>query len=127
MPDPARKTAEWRLLQLLCGAAVPPSLRAGFCGRLSALHFADAANCIVFEEIRSMTHSARPCTAQDLCEQLPSRVTRRGFPDVDFENLLTNDTHWQEDAGTQILRAYEDLVSMSNPARSTLASEDGGG
>lgn len=74
-----------------------------------------------------MTHSARPCTAQDLCEQLPSRVTRRGFPDVDFENLLTNDTHWQEDAGTQILRAYEDLVSMSDPARSTLASEDGGG
>lgn len=113
MSPTERKAAEWRFLQLLCHANLPPASRGQFCAKLPADVFTDVAGRIVFEEIRRMSHAGPPASAQLLREQLPGRVTARGFPDIDFQTLLTDSCDSQEDAIAAAQKTCDSLLAAA--------------
>jgi hypothetical protein len=71
-------------LRLLCSAVIKPATRVEFCNSLSPVVFLDPLRRVVFEEI----HELGPIASKRLRELLPSRVTNRGFPDFEIEELL---------------------------------------
>src|SRR5579864_9297821 len=77
--------AERDLLRLLCSILVKPVTRVELCGLVDPEKFIDATQRIVFEEIRALG----PVDSKRLLEVLPTRVTNRGFPDFDLDDLLT--------------------------------------
>ena len=77
--------AERDLLRLLCSILVKPVTRVELCRLVDPEKFVDATQRIVFEEIRALG----PVDSKRLLEILPSRVTNRGFPDFDLDELLT--------------------------------------
>ncbi len=107
-----RRDAEWCLLTSLCAPNLPAMLRAEFCAKLHADAFTDFAHRIVFQEICAMSKADGARSAGDLCEHLPSRVTARGFPDLDFSDLLAGDERPGEDPLTRLEHAYERLTSI---------------
>ena len=107
-----RRDVEWRLLISLCAPGLPPMLRAEFCAKLHADAFTDFAHRIVFQEICAMSKADGARSAGDLREHLPSRVTARGFPDLDFSDLLAGEAFPSEDALTRLQCAYERLVGL---------------
>ena len=80
-----RVAAERDLLRLLCSVLVKPVTRVELCRLVDPEKFVDATQRIVFEEIRALGH----VDAKLLLQLLPARVTNRGFPDFDLEELLT--------------------------------------
>ena len=77
--------AERDLLRLLCSVLVKPVTRVELCRLVDPDKFVDPTQRIVFEEIRAVG----PLDAKTLLEVLPARVTNRGFPDFDLDELLT--------------------------------------
>jgi hypothetical protein len=77
--------AERDLLRLLCSVLVKPVTRVELCRLVDPAKFVDFTQRIVFEEIRALG----PVDAKLLLQMLPSRVTNRGFPDFDLDDLLT--------------------------------------
>jgi hypothetical protein len=77
--------AERDLLRLLCSILVKPVTRVELCRLVDPEKFVDATQRIVFEEIRALG----PVDSKRLLEILPTRVTNRGFPDFDLDELLT--------------------------------------
>ena len=77
--------AERDLLRLLCSVLVKPVTRVELCRLVDPEKFVDATHRVVFEEIRSLGQ----VDAKLLLQLLPSRVTNRGFPDFDLDELLT--------------------------------------
>src|ERR1700742_2252681 len=77
--------AERDLLRLLCSVLVKPVTRVELGRLVDPEKFVDPTHRIVFEEIRSLG----PVDANLLLQLLPSRVTTRGFPDFDLDELLT--------------------------------------
>lgn len=77
--------AERDLLRLLCSILVKPVTRVELCRLVDPEKFVDATQRIVFEEIRALG----PVDSKRLLEILPTRVTNRGFPDFDLDDLLT--------------------------------------
>lgn len=89
----SRIRLERRLLAALCTGTPEGSVRAAAQARLSNYLWADAAHRAIFEIVMSF-----PSTKADaLREQLPARLTRRGFPDVDFVCLFSSPTAAQEE------------------------------
>jgi hypothetical protein len=80
-----RVAAERDLLRLLCSVLVKPVTRVELCRLVNPEKFVDATQRIVFEEIRALGQ----VDAKLLLQLLPARVTNRGFPDFDLEELLT--------------------------------------
>jgi hypothetical protein len=77
--------AERDLLRLLCSILVKPVTRVELCRLVDPEKFVDATQRIVFEEIRALG----PVDSKRLLEILPTRVTNRGFPDFELDELLT--------------------------------------
>jgi hypothetical protein len=77
--------AERDLLRLLCSILVKPVTRIELCRLVDPEKFIDNTQRIVFEEIRALG----PIDSKRLLEVLPARVTNRGFPDFDLDELLT--------------------------------------
>lgn len=77
--------AERDLLRLLCSILVKPVTRVELCRLVDPEKFIDNTQRIVFEEIRTLG----PVDSKRLLEILPTRVTNRGFPDFDLDELLT--------------------------------------
>jgi len=71
-------------LRLLCSVVIKPATRVEFCNSLSPVVFLDPLRRVVFEEI----HALGPIASKRLRELLPARVTNRGFPDFEIEELL---------------------------------------
>jgi hypothetical protein len=71
-------------LRLLCSVLLKPATRVELCGLLDPSSFFEPLQRIVFEEIRALG----PVDARQLLQLLPGRVTNRGFPDFDLQDLL---------------------------------------
>jgi len=82
--DAAVSETERRVLKALC--QLPREVRARDLARqlLAAYAWREAAHQAVFEIVMSFPSTS----TQALREQLPARLTRRGFPDFDFEALF---------------------------------------
>jgi hypothetical protein len=87
--DVNRENAQWQFLSALCDANLPVALRTEFCNKIQPHTFKDIACRTVFEEILAMTKVERHQSQQALRDDLPARVTRRGFPDLDFDLLFS--------------------------------------
>jgi hypothetical protein len=86
IPDATEHIAMERdALRLLCSILIKPATRVELCHVLDSGSFVEPLQRIVFEEIRSLG----PVDAKSLLELLPTRVTNRGFPDFDLQDLLT--------------------------------------
>lgn len=72
-------------LRLLCSVLIKPVTRVALCGLLRPENFIEPLQRIIFEEISSLG----AVDSKQLVQLLPSRVTNRGFPDFDLEDLLT--------------------------------------
>jgi hypothetical protein len=80
-----RIAAERDLLRLLCSVLVKPVTRVELCRLVDPSKFVDPLQRVLFEEIRALG----PVDAKRLLQLLPARVTNRGFPDFDMDDLLT--------------------------------------
>jgi hypothetical protein len=80
-----RIAAERDLLRLLCSVLVKPVTRVELCRLIDPAKFVEPVQRVLFEEIRALG----PIDSKRLLQSLPERVTNRGFPDFDLEDLLT--------------------------------------
>ncbi len=80
-----RIATERDLLRLLCSVLVKPVTRVELCRLVDPAKFVEPLQGVIFEEIRSLGS----VDARQLLQLLPARVTNRGFPDFDLEDLLT--------------------------------------
>jgi hypothetical protein len=71
-------------LRLLCSVLLKPSTRVEICRLLEPGKFYQPLQRIIFEEIRAVG----AVNAQQLLQVLPGRITNRGFPDFDLQDLL---------------------------------------
>lgn len=71
-------------MRLLCSVLIQPKTRQEFCNSLTPDVFLDPVRRTLFEEISGL--GAIP--SKQLRELLPARVTNRGFPDFDLDELL---------------------------------------
>jgi hypothetical protein len=76
--------AERDLLRLLCSILVKPVTRVELCRLVDASKFMEPLQQVVFEEICAVG----AVDGRDLLQLLPARVTNRGFPDFDLDELL---------------------------------------
>jgi hypothetical protein len=111
-----REKAQWQFLFALCDAHLPVPLRTEFCQKTPPQAFEDIACRTVFEEILAMTNPGKPHSQPALREDLPARVTRRGFPDLDFDSLFScvresGNASAVETPETRVSRSYELLLS----------------
>jgi hypothetical protein len=78
-----RNRLEQDTLRLLC-SAMNQEIRVQVCRMLSSDCFADLLRRTIFEEICALGAIGRAA----LQSLLPARLTNRGFPDVDFQELF---------------------------------------
>jgi hypothetical protein len=112
--DVTRENAQWQFLSALCDANLPVALRTEFCQRTQPPVFDDIACRIVFEEILALTKVEKQQPQQALRDDLPARVTRRGFPDLDFDLLFSrvkDSGNASETAEERVARTYEALLA----------------
>jgi hypothetical protein len=64
---------------------VKPVTRVELCRLVEPSKFVEPLQRVLFEEIRALG----PVDAKQLLQLLPARVTNRGFPDFDLDDLLT--------------------------------------
>ena len=76
---------ERETLRLLCSVLLKPRTRVEICRLLDSNKFLEPLQRILFEEIRALG----PIDAKQLLQLLPARVTNRGFPDFDLQDLLS--------------------------------------
>ena len=115
--DVSRENAEWQFLSALCDANLPVALRIEFCNKTQPQAFDDLACRTVFEEILAMTKLENQQSQQALRDDLPARVTRRGFPDLDFDSLFSgvNDSgKASETPEERVARTYDALLAGAN-------------
>ena len=79
-----RDVLERDALRLLCSVVIKPVTRVEFCNSLSPVVFLDPLRRVIFEEI----HELGPISSRQLRELLPAKVTNRGYPDFEIEELL---------------------------------------
>lgn len=79
-----RREMEWELLRALCSEALDANLKGDLLALLAHYRFSDPIRQAVFDEMNMFGRD----NAEILRQELPARLTRRGFPDVDFEGLL---------------------------------------
>jgi hypothetical protein len=114
--DVSRESAQWQFLSALCDPNLPVALRSEFCHKTQRHAFDDIACRTVFEEILAMTKIEKQQSQQALRDDVSARVTRRGFPDLDFDLLFSRKKD-SGDAGTmetpeaRVARAYEVLLA----------------
>ncbi len=107
-----RTHAEWQFLLLLCAPNLSVPLRVEYCSKARASAFKDMAHGVVFEQICGMSKPENPRPAHELREHLPSRVTSRGFPDLDFSALSAGSAIPDQELLTRIALAYDKLIEF---------------
>ena len=81
---PERLAVEWKVLRLLCHARMQPSGVLAISSVIQPHHFREPSNRVVYEELLALG----PVPYERLRELLTARVTRRGLPDLDFDDLF---------------------------------------
>jgi hypothetical protein len=72
-------------LRLLCSVLVKPATRVELCRLLESDSFYEPLQRVIFEEVKALG----AVDAKQLLLLLPGRITNRGFPDFEMEDLLT--------------------------------------
>jgi hypothetical protein len=72
-------------LRLLCSVLVKPATRVELCRLLEPDSFYEPLQRVIFEEVKALG----AVNAKQLLLLLPGRITNRGFPDFEMEDLLT--------------------------------------
>jgi len=85
--------AERDLLRLLCSVLVKPVTRVELCHLIDPSKFVEPLQRVLFEEIRALG----AIDSKRLLQALPARVTNRGFPDFELDDLLTTKLVSEED------------------------------
>ena len=109
--DVDRENAQWQFLSALCDVDLPVPLRFEFCQKTQPSAFADVACRTVYEEILAMTKPEKQHPPQALRDDLPARVTRRGFPDLDFDLLFSSERVDKPEA--RLARRHEALLASA--------------
>jgi hypothetical protein len=78
---------ERQALRLLCSNLIRAATRVELCNLLDSSLFQDTLHRVAFEEIRA----AGAVTPKRLREELPGRITNRGFPDFELLEFLGKD------------------------------------
>lgn len=78
---------EREALRLLCSNLIRAGTRVELCHLLDSSLFQDELHRVAFEEIRA----AGAVPAKRLREELPGRITNRGFPDFELLEFLGKD------------------------------------
>jgi hypothetical protein len=78
---------ERQALRLLCSNLIQAATRVELCHLLDSSLFQDQLHRVAFEEIRA----AGAVPAKTLREELPGRITNRGFPDFELLEFLGKD------------------------------------
>ena len=78
---------ERQALRLLCSNLIRATTRVELCNLLDSSLFQDTLHRVAFEEIRA----AGTVTPKRLREELPGRITNRGFPDFELLEFLGRD------------------------------------
>jgi hypothetical protein len=103
-------------LRLLCSVLIKPGTRLEICRLLDPAVFQDPLRRVVFEEIRALGAAE----SRRLRELLPARVTNRGFPEFDLQELLA--PHQVTEA--EIDKLFEgvlQLLDLSHPDEEQLS------
>lgn len=79
-----RRRIEWELLQSLCSGALAGPDRRQAMELLAGYSFSDAVRQSIFDEVSKLERTPTDILRQELA----SRLTRRGFPDADFDSLF---------------------------------------
>jgi hypothetical protein len=113
-----RENVQWQFLSALCDANLSVALRGKFCHKTQPHAFHDIACRTVFEEILAMTKAEQEHSPQALRDDLPARVTRRGFPDLDFDLLFSRvrrsgNAAAKETPEGRLARTYEVLLASA--------------
>jgi hypothetical protein len=114
---PERLALEWKVLRLLCHARMQPGAALVLSPILQAHHFREPANRIIYEELLAIGS----VPYERLREFLSTRVTRRGLPDVDFDELFL----WPESTenlAAEMVHTIKRLVALDEIEESPLAS-----
>ncbi len=110
-PDLIR--AERQVLQALCQGTPQGSVRATAQHLLQAYRWRNPIHRVVYEVLMTI-----PTEAPDLIrDQLPSRLTRRGFPDVDWEDIFRPHSLTKDAAE----RLMQELIRSSESAPRNVA------
>jgi hypothetical protein len=72
-------------LRLLCSVLLKPATRVELCRLLESDSFYEPLQRVIFEEVKALG----AVDAKQLLLLLPGRITNRGFPDFEMEDLLT--------------------------------------
>jgi hypothetical protein len=101
---------ERNTLRFLCSVLIKNGTRAEICKLLDPVVFEDPLQRAVFEEIREMGS----IDSRRLRELLPARVTNRGFPDFDLNELLAP-REVSEKEIDQLFESALQLIDLSHP------------
>ncbi|HEX8764166.1 MAG TPA: hypothetical protein VF740_03355 [Candidatus Acidoferrum sp.] len=111
----SRTLLERNTLRFLCSVLIKGGTRGEICRLLDPSVFRDPLRRVVFEEIRELGS----IDSRRLREQLPARVTNRGFPDFDLKAFLAP----HEAADNEIDQLFESalqLLDLSHPNEESL-------
>lgn len=106
LSEEGRRAAEWELLRALCSGALAGPTRQEVLGFLSDYAFHDPICQAIFGAVDNIGREGTTI----LRRELPAQLTRRGFPDVDFEKLFTPPPL----SSKQIVERARELVSAPN-------------
>ena len=103
-------------LRFLCSVLIKSGTRSEICKLLDPIVFDDPLHRVVFEEIRELGS----IDSRRLRELLPARVTIRGFPDFDLNELLAP-REVSEKEIDQLFESALRLLDRSHPGEGLLA------
>jgi hypothetical protein len=102
-------------LRFLCSVLIKSGTRSEICKLLDPIVFDDPLHRVVFEEIREMGS----IDSRRLRELLPARVTNRGFPDFDLNELLAPREVTEKEID-QLFESALQLLDLSHPDQERL-------
>jgi hypothetical protein len=97
-------------LRFLCSVLIKSGTRSEICKLLDPIVFDDPLHRVVFEEIRELGS----IDSRRLRELLPARVTIRGFPDFDLNELLAPRDVTEKEID-QLFESALQLLDLSHP------------
>jgi len=102
-------------LRFLCSVLIKSGTRSEICKLLDPIVFDDPLHRVVFEEIRELGS----IDSRRLRELLPARVTIRGFPDFDLNDLLAPREVTEKEID-QLFESALQLLDLSHPDQERL-------
>jgi hypothetical protein len=102
-------------LRFLCSVLIKSGTRSEICKLLDPIVFDDPLHRVVFEEIRELGS----IDSRRLRELLPARVTNRGFPDFDLNELLAPREVTEKEID-QLFESALQLLDLSHPDQERL-------